>query len=433
MVVFIMDLMPYFTCSPENYGKTLELLFNGYQHEYIQSQKFYKHVNGDIDFFWMLIDGNADRFHYCFYDASEEKLFLKIDTLPDITVHYSDTCWFNRYMEVGDVIYNENNVITTYDPSTGQISVDSIPPNGYCDWKHRIKLHEAGTADLGGNLGVVDYITIDYFWNVYDDSIRERNTFVKDIGWVRWQFINQVAPEWQENHLYVRDDTIYQPTWTYGGEMGLTYSALSDHISSQENKPNTTVLLNNYWILMGPKWYLTKVDRPQVTPNISRLNPFGNGNVIGPYLCAEQGGIAYPSNSSVMVNRGIPASWEQFTVTKIATDTYHIQGFNGTYLCAEGGGGADININRTVPSIWEQFKLIRQPDGYYVMKCFDDTHYVCAEGGGEQPLNATRTAIGPWEKFGFHCVGSNIYNIWTFNKDVFGPEYYIMPSLSILP
>ncbi len=423
--------MPYFTRSPANYGKTLKKYDNDYGGSGdISQQVYYNHLNGDIEFFWMLVNGSDDHYHYLLYKANEEKLYLKIDTIQVYPEHYSEACWFNRYMNVGDVIYNSNNIVTAYDSETGQIYIPRGPPDGHLSWPHKIKFQSCGTANLGGNLGTVDYIIMDYCWGLNDNCPIERNTFVKDLGWVRWQFIFTGASAWQEDYSYVNGDTIYQPDWSYGGVTGLSYAARIDHFSSQANKPDASVVLSPEWLMIGPARWLNSVVQTKELINYNRMNP----NWVhppGPYLRAENGG----GNGGIIVDRANPAAWEQFAVEKLDTNKYAIKTYNGWYISAEGNGGGNVNTNyrQSNPDEWEWFSLYRQADGYYAIKTWDGIHYLCAEGGGEQLLNATRTAIGAWEKFGFHQVSGNVYNIWTYYKDVFGPEFVTMPSLSILP
>jgi hypothetical protein len=77
---------------------------------------------------------------------------------------------------------------------------------------------------------------------------------------------------------------------------------------------------------------------------------------------------------------------------------------NGTYLCAENGGGQEVNATRAVPAQWETFVIINHPRKDLpinhgedaCLQCYND-QWVCAEGGGGDVVNANRGIAGPWE------------------------------------
>lgn len=342
------------------------------------NQVFYKHVNGDIDYFacrW----GNYWNFEYLKYIASEEMFHFMYDcedTSPGMDCGHPFRFslgpssgvvgghWLPRYWSQGD----EVNMSSAYGASwrENKTVCGSWIPAGY-----KIRCHEIGTKNFGGDCGTRDYVTWDF---VHLDTMHiERNTFAKGWGFVSWN------------------------TYDENGNIEQAYT---------------------------PNIYISNATR--VVPECDSICP----NVIyptGPYLSASNGG-----GGDVIPNRAIPRNWEQFTVTKVSGDIYNIQANNGKYLCAENGGGGTVVANRDTPTQWEQFTLERQSDGYYALKTYDGVHYLCAENGGEAPLVANRMSIGAWELFGFHLVSGNNYQIWTYNKSVFGPEFATMPPLSTL-
>jgi hypothetical protein len=93
---------------------------------------------------------------------------------------------------------------------------------------------------------------------------------------------------------------------------------------------------------------------------------------------------------------------------------------DGSYVCAEGGGGGAVVADRPAVGKWEVFTVVRlRPVGrpwfsrlwrrpvpnYYVAIRAANGQYVCAEGGGylegegTGKLMANRDQIGDWETF----------------------------------
>lgn len=365
------DMLEYRVRSPANYEKVLT---DPNHLDGISAETYFKHVNGDIDIFCIKFSDDPDGFELHKLKNSENMFTIDCDT--DISdnnffgAKHVPGNWMPRYWDVGDVL-DVIDTVTLYNPLTHEVT-DTF------DSQTRFKFISAGNSNFG-NIGSVDWVCIDDcygFGEQFPSGYRwcERNYYAKDWGWIHWELHDEDVP----------------------------------------------VIIGGWWV-----YYYPYIQKPSPVRYESVL---GGYTPRGPYLFAEGGG-----GSQVSIDRAFASIWEQFTVTKVYGDVYNIRAYNGKYLCAENGGGGVIVANRDVAVTWEQFRLIQQPDGYYAIKTFDDQHYVCAEGGGEQPINATRTAVGPWEKFGFHHLGNNVYNIWTYNKDVFGPEFATMPSLSVLP
>ena len=86
--------------------------------------------------------------------------------------------------------------------------------------------------------------------------------------------------------------------------------------------------------------------------------------------------------------------------------TIRFRATNGQYLCAEGGGGREVQVNRVSAGPWETFTLeqIGPPggalmSGQRIALRTENGQYLCAEGGGDGEIVANRTAVGPWETF----------------------------------
>ncbi|MFY4727586.1 fascin domain-containing protein [Nitrospira sp. BLG_2] len=80
---------------------------------------------------------------------------------------------------------------------------------------------------------------------------------------------------------------------------------------------------------------------------------------------------------------------------------------NSRYFCAEGGGGGQLNATRTQPSEWETFEIIAPDtalglpisDGQNIRLQCSNGYFVCAEDGGGREVNATRRIADSWETF----------------------------------
>jgi len=130
----------------------------------------------------------------------------------------------------------------------------------------------------------------------------------------------------------------------------------------------------------------------------------------GHYVCAEGGG-----GREVNATRAAAAAWETFSIEVVSTTaagtTVHLKAANGQYVCAEGGGGQQVNANRPAAGAWETFTMQGLSGGVVhggesVHLRTSNGHYVCAEGGGGRAVNATRAAAAAWETFTVELVGA---------------------------
>jgi hypothetical protein len=127
----------------------------------------------------------------------------------------------------------------------------------------------------------------------------------------------------------------------------------------------------------------------------------------GQYLSADGGG-----GGPLVANRNMPGSWEIFNLTDIdgfpLQDGHRVilQTNSGLFVCAEGGGGREMSATRPLPSIWETLTILNAdrsngaitPGQRVAFRAFNG-QYLSAEGGGGANVLANRNAIGQWETF----------------------------------
>jgi len=118
----------------------------------------------------------------------------------------------------------------------------------------------------------------------------------------------------------------------------------------------------------------------------------------GSYLCAEGGG-----GHELVANRAAVGKWEVFRVSRLPGDRVALQAFSGHYVCAENGGGREVVANRTSIGPWETFTWVAHAHGGsdYVRIYLQASNgqYVCAESGGGGEVNANRDVAAEWETF----------------------------------
>jgi hypothetical protein len=127
----------------------------------------------------------------------------------------------------------------------------------------------------------------------------------------------------------------------------------------------------------------------------------------GLYVVAEGGG-----GGDVNANRSVASTWETFTLVDINGgvlndgDSIGLQTVSGLYLQAVNTGNGIMAASGQGLWSWETFivlnldrpgDVIRPEDQIALMSL--SNYYVCAEGGGGAEVNVNRTAIGPWETF----------------------------------
>lgn len=129
----------------------------------------------------------------------------------------------------------------------------------------------------------------------------------------------------------------------------------------------------------------------------------------GHYVVAEGGG-----GGVINANRPKASTWETFDLlvlgggTLLSGSKVHLRTSNNAhYFCAEGGGGGQLNATRRQPAEWETFEIIAPDsalglpitDGQNVRLQCSNGFFVCAEGGGGREVNATRRSADSWETF----------------------------------
>jgi hypothetical protein len=118
----------------------------------------------------------------------------------------------------------------------------------------------------------------------------------------------------------------------------------------------------------------------------------------GSYLCAEGGG-----GRELVANRPAVGPWETFRLIWLSDSTLALRAFNGQHVCAENGGGREVVANRDAIGPWETFTwrvvgLRGDRTDRIALRAFNGQH-VCAENGGGREVVANRDAIGEWERF----------------------------------
>jgi hypothetical protein len=135
----------------------------------------------------------------------------------------------------------------------------------------------------------------------------------------------------------------------------------------------------------------------------------------GHYLCAESGG-----GENLVANRTIKSTWETFTLVNQSNissntlpnngDKIMLRSYNGYYVCAENGGGGEVNVTRHVGQEWEAFTILNLSSngpilsGNYVALQTHNQHYLCAESGGGREIVANRTFRNAWETFTIEII-----------------------------
>lgn len=72
---------------------------------------------------------------------------------------------------------------------------------------------------------------------------------------------------------------------------------------------------------------------------------------------------------------------------------------NGKYVCAENGGGTDVNVNRDKPLGWETLEIIPQANDFVAIKTLSGNYLSVGTGG---VLDANANTIGSSELFMIH-------------------------------
>jgi hypothetical protein len=118
----------------------------------------------------------------------------------------------------------------------------------------------------------------------------------------------------------------------------------------------------------------------------------------GSFVCAEGGG-----GHELVANRPAAAQWEVFRTTWVSPGEVALRAYNGQYVCAEGGGGHEVVVNRNAIGAWEVFRWEAVSTAVdwvaQVRLRAANGQYVCAEGGGGGKVVANRDAAAEWETF----------------------------------
>jgi hypothetical protein len=180
-------------------------------------------------------------------------------------------------------------------------------------------------------------------------------------------------------------------SWKTAGEVpatSLTYEYLFPAVGSYPIRLQSVVAGNVTDTTGTPRTIvvLKNPDPPQPPTTIT----FRASN--GQYVCAEEGG-----GHEVNANRDAAGPWETFKRLPQPDGTFAYQSDKGYYLTAENGGGGALLCNRQVIGPSECWHELHVNQGIALQS--DNGHFMCAEDGGGGIVNVTRSTAGLWETF----------------------------------
>lgn len=112
----------------------------------------------------------------------------------------------------------------------------------------------------------------------------------------------------------------------------------------------------------------------------------------GSYVCAEGGGGSY-----LIANRPDLGEWETFNLIPVGSG-FALQASNGKYVCAVAGGGGSVVVDRPGIGPWETFQIVDLGNDNIALSTARP-FFLCAESGGAARLVADRDTIRSWETF----------------------------------
>lgn len=117
------------------------------------------------------------------YSYDNNYIYLKEDSSGQHPYSFSSGRWLKRFMQVGEVIDESNNIITEY--STTTCAITNIKP-----WPYKITLKEHYSSyNAGGDLGNIEVIVVEYDWTQANGGIPaiEREFYAKGYGIFKWE------------------------------------------------------------------------------------------------------------------------------------------------------------------------------------------------------------------------------------------------------
>jgi len=199
---------------------------------------------------------------------------------------------------------------------------------------------------------------------------------------------------WVDNQLKIDAWWDQAPT-TYTVDVDLTAGAHTLKYEYYEHTGGATAQLSWVTGLAGPLAVHLQVDS-------------------GQYVVAENGG-----GGAVNADRWAAGSWETFTLEDLNGglladgDPVAFRTDGGYYLQAVWGGGWGMTAAPQAVGAWETFTLVNldQPGGLlqagaHVALRSDNGSYACAEDGGGSVVNVNRSAVGAWEMFVLEVASS---------------------------
>jgi hypothetical protein len=175
-------------------------------------------------------------------------------------------------------------------------------------------------------------------------------------------------------------------------------------------------------------------------------------------VCRGGGGIdlnlAWPVNVNikhpVVANRRVPLEWESFVLVNLRggdlTDgcPVALQSSNGYFVCAENGGGGQVNANRKNRAQWETFTVKKLNGGGTIQNgdrvallCYDQTHYLQAYNGGGGTVKADPPWAREWETFTIRTLPRRKVRIEILRVDcsdkesLCGPDHFYVAGAAV--
>lgn len=102
------------------------------------------------------------------------------------------------------------------------------------------------------------------------------------------------------------------------------------------------------------------------------------------------------SNQKLIASNLEASDLSVFELVKVAGNKIALKAQNGLYVCAEQGGGTDVNVNRAKAKEWESFEIVSAGAGYFAFKTINN-FYLSVQVDGV--INAQGNVINDAVKF----------------------------------
>ncbi|HVE84447.1 MAG TPA: LysM peptidoglycan-binding domain-containing protein [Myxococcales bacterium] len=160
-----------------------------------------------------------------------------------------------------------------------------------------------------------------------------------------------------------------------------------------------TYMSNGFGVLEA--WNPNAVPPPPPPPQPAKAT---FQTVTGNYMSAQNGGLNGAGTG--------PGANEQFDMSDLdggdlrSGDYINLKSSAGLYVCAEFGGGQEVNANRPAAAEWERLKIVEiggdgiiQDGDRVAFQTSDGQHWLIAQHGGGDNINSDSTIPGYFETF----------------------------------